>query len=248
MKWAFFTVVGLSIVSTCRPSYSAQRIFSWENAEGCQFYIRFDSKKQDQRRIENTVDFIFTGYVFNLPSEDVGLAPGAQNAERYAEACEHQVGEVASRPVIDLPGIEEYRKIKQDQLTDMCHFEQVIKRAKVGNAAALRDYEPSAAHCARFVDALEGKIDITAVWHDVVNSNCREATRPDACRAAWLERETPPDASERVRRDVLDYGWRNCSATYLRANETGAQAEAKRAKLETELRTRFRIRSDRCGD
>jgi hypothetical protein len=246
MKWAFAATVALSIAPICLASYGAERSLTWRDVDYCRYDVKFDPLKYEKQRLKHTIDVIFTGYIFNFPSYLDYLNFGETGVEKYAEACERKLGELATFRVIDIRGIDDYKKLKEKQLRDQCEFGNIFIRGALGNVGALREYKPSSVHCSRFVDALEGKIDIKTVWRDVVNSSCETVYEPAACRASDFAHETKPDATEWIRRDVFNFGWNNCSTPYLQVNETRKKAEAIRAKLEAEFHARFKIKRHRC--
>jgi hypothetical protein len=248
MKRARCAPLALSILLVCPASYGAQRTITWQDAEFCQYDVKFDPGRYDQQQLKNTIDVIFTGHIFELPMPLDYLSAGEAGIASYKEACERQIGRVAALPVTNIPGIEDYRKMKLSQLQDWCEFGSIFIRGALGDSAALREYKPSAAQCSRFVDALEGKIDIRAVWRDVVNSTCEKNFYPEACRAASFADESRPDAADRIRREVFRYGWNSCSTPFLKVNDTRRAADFMEAKLQTKFRTRFSMKRHPCSD
>jgi hypothetical protein len=232
-----------------QESHAAQKTIEWFDELSCSYSIKFDPKKYDEQSLRNTVDVIFTGNAFQSVSPDVPRNPtGPVNVrvERFQQLCERVARQDADLAVIDLPGIETYRKLKLEELDDGCKFGEVEIRAASGDSAALRSYIPSAAKCSRFIDGLEGKADIITVWREMINSRCQSFASPGMCRAEHFSDEGKPDAMERIRYDVLHYGWNNCSTAYLKVNQK--QSNEIRRALEREFRFRFRVKRPACGD
>ena len=108
----------------------------------------------------------------------------------------------------------------------------------------LHSYTPSLAECAPFIDALEGKTDIGTVWRDLVNSHCPNKADSSGCLYA---REGAADQMDRIRYDVLNFGWNNCSTPYLKINDR-KHSERMQAALVREFALRFKIRRPPCSD
>jgi hypothetical protein len=162
--------------------------------------------------------------------------------------CAEKINLLATIPLIGVPGVEDYRNAKLDQLKDWCDFGTRLIRGHLGDAAALRDYTSSASQCSRFVDGLEGKAIITEVWREVVISSCARNSKPDACRVERFAAEGRPDDADRIRNDVLTSGWQNCSTLYLKVNRDREKSEAIRTAVEREFRPRFKVKKRPCSD
>jgi hypothetical protein len=232
-------------------AYGAQETISWENGALCKFETRYDPAKYDEERLRNTTDVLFLNGFDKQPSLILTLkGPGGRlrsNVTEYQQACERERERVTSLPVIDLPGIENFRKWSLDALEDACRFFVLQGRAAAGDPAALREFTPSAPKCSPFIDALEGKTDIRAVWRDVIDDNCRKNSRPDECKANFLEAESKASPEDAIKRDVLNYGWNTCSTEFLKQNNLQLR-DSMRAKLEKEFRRRFRVKAFPCSD
>lgn len=247
MRW-ILTIVIILVSSISDESYGALRTFIWRDADFCQYEVKFDPRRYEGRRVINTLNFIFRGDLFDAPSYQTYISLGETGLLKYTEACEQQAKKLADIPLVNLSGIESYRNRKIDNLSNECQFGVISFRGSLGNFAALREYGPAVGRCSRFEDALEGKIDITTVWREVVQSTCAKHFSPEACRAAWFEKENRPDAGEQIRRDVFGYGWNNCSVEYLRQNNNTKEMEMFRARLDAELRSRFPINKRQCEE
>jgi len=150
-------------------------------------------------------------------------------------------------PVIELPGIEDYRKLELEDLEESCRFNTLESRAASGDPEALREYTPSAAQCSPFSDALEGKTDIRAAWRDMVNSQCRSNAEPDTCRADFFSAENRPNPVERIKLDILTFGWVHCSVPYLKTSDL-RKSESMRTALKMSFRHRLKIKAYPCSD
>jgi len=215
----------------------------WENGALCKFETRFDPAKVDEEKLRNTIEVIFGEGFYRLPPGG-GLSSSPVD---HQQACEREKERVVNLPVLDLPGIEDYRKRRLDEFEDVCRFEVLESRAAKGDPAALREFTPSVVKCSLFIDALEGKTDIRTVWRDVVETTCRKNSRPDECRINSFAVERRPDAEAAIRREVLYFGWTSCSVPYLKTSDLDS-GELMRAFVEKSFRRRFKIKAFPCSD
>lgn len=229
---------------SCQGANAEQRVSTWVDEIQCTHVIRFDPKKYDEAQIQNTADFL-AGLRFTFPFSDAS----GSDVDAYMDACRRTADQIRSMPVVDLPEMEAYRHLKLEQLKDWCEFNVALIRGGSGDTAALREYAPSVPHCSRYVDALEGKTDIRQVWRDTLTANCNTNSTPETCKARFLAAEGQPDEAERIKRDVLTYGWQNCSTRYMKTGNAISKTAASMArKLDTAFRQRFRITKLPCAD
>jgi hypothetical protein len=246
---ARFTAAMLAamVLLVCEASYAAQKTIEWFDDLQCSYSIKFDPRKHDEQRLRNTVDVIFTGRAFPEVSPDIPIhpkSPPSQQIELLGQRCEAAIRRATDLPLVDLPGIEAYRKLKLEVLDDECRFSEIEIRAAYVDASALRSYTPSLAECAPFIDALEGKADIMTVWRDLVNSHCPNKADPGGCLSA---REGAADQMDRIRYDVLTFGWVKCSTPYKKTADD-KRSEKIRMALVREFALRFKIRRPPCSD
>jgi len=247
--------VCLAVLATgvSNPVFGAQKSIKWIDGAFCEFETRFDPAKDDEESLRNTINVIFGddkfySYISSFTPPD---APGGVRRMTSAEleqTCKLAQDRAASLPVIALPGIEQFRRLKIEELEDRCWFDAVLNRAESGEAAALREYTPSAAKCSVFIDALEGKTDIRAVWRDTIASHCRLFSSPEECRMSALQEGSRPDGDEQIRAFVLGFGWNTCSTSYLKKNEWAKKSESMRRALEASFRRRFKVKTFPCAD
>jgi hypothetical protein len=232
-------------------SYGAQKAMRWENGAQCEFETRFDPAKIDEEKLRNTVEVIFGDGFYKQPSLVTALiGPGGSltsNTDEYREACEREQARVENLAVLDLPGIENYRKRSLEEFEETCRFNVLNGRAASGDPAALREFTPSAAKCSPWIDALEGKTDIRAVWRDMVEAQCRENGSPEKCKAAHFSAQSRPNAADAIRLDILTFGWTHCSVAYLKTSDESRDV-AIRAALQKSFRRRFRVKTFSCAD
>jgi hypothetical protein len=243
-----------STLLCCQVSYAAQKTIEWFDDLQCSYSVKFDPKKYDEQSLRNTIAVIFNSRFTGAPFPDIfpdipihPTSPASLRLEQYQQLCERTIRQASDFAVIDLPGIEAYRKLKVEELDDGCKFGAIKIRAASGDAAALRSYAPSAAKCSRFIDGLEGKVDIMTVWREVADSLCQRFASPDTCKADFLADEGKADAMDRIRYSVLQFGWNNCSTPYLKAADR-KRADEIMSALVREFNLRFKIRRPACSD
>ena len=245
----FYPAVLALLISSA--SYGAQKVIGWEDGAQCEFETRFDPAKVDEERLRNTIEVIFGDGFYKEPSLVTALiGPGdslTSNTAEYQQACEQERVRVENLAVLDLPGIENYRKLSLEEFEETCRFNVLQGRAASGDPAALREFTPSAAKCSPFIDALEGKTDIRAVWRDMVEARCRESDNPEKCKAAEFSAESRANAADAIKLDVLEFGWTHCSVPFLKTNDLRPRTSM-RAALEKSFRRRFKVKAFPCAD
>jgi hypothetical protein len=233
-------------------AHGAQKTITWEDGMFCRFEIKFDPRKDDEEKLKNTINVVFLNGFYKKDFPDIALDhPGGHlvsNPEKYRQACELTKDKATNLQVIDLPGIEDYRRLKLEQLEDWCTFNTLKSIAASGNPSALREYTPSVAQCSPFIDALEGKSDIRAVWRNMINSLCANDSRPEICRARFFSAENGPNPEEKIKLDVLTFGWQSCAISHLKTNSAEKNAEMMKTALEKSFQRRFRVKNYPCGD
>lgn len=238
-----------ALLLACQASYAAQQTIEWSDRT-CNYRVRFDPKKYDATRVKNTGNFVFSGYLHEFPLPQAYLKPGGFGVDEFRDACARHSRAIETLDLIDLPGVEAYRGLELEQLQDWCDFGVVLIRGTFGDISALRSFKAASQSCSRYADALEGKTDLTQMWREVITSQCKNNYKPETCMAAFLAAEGQPDAAERIRSDVLTYGWQNCSVRYLKTSNTNPvsrDAALVEQELEIKFRARFRVTA-RCDD
>jgi hypothetical protein len=261
MRWPEFRLgikrpelarIRLAVLALClaisAPCDAAQRTLDWAD-EICRYKLRFDPSKYDADRLKNTVDFVVGRSFMRFPIPKYYRDPPVEELAAYKEVCSNFAAKLSSFPMIDLPGLQDYRNMLLLQLQGWCDFWQVFMRGSQGDTTALRSFAPSAGHCSIYIDALDGKVDVKEVWRKTVISFCARNYKPEACEAEHFAAEGKPDAAQRIRSDVLEIGWQNCSAAYLRTTGTFRKdADSLEHLLQERIRVRFRMVRSQCSD
>lgn len=227
------------------PSWSVERSLSWTSPH-CTYALRYDSKKYDQARLQDTINFIYFGEGLEFVPPAYSFTPaGIQklNIDEFQKRCEDSVRNANSLALIDFPGLEAYRQVEVDALRDECAYGAVKIKGLTQGSSLLRDYAPALEACSHHIDALEGKSDLIAHWQEVFRSLCEKNSDPVACRNRHLAHETKPDALAWIKLDVLSFGWNNCARKYSKIN--AADKEVMRKTLQQRFDRLFKVRQ-RC--
>ena len=142
--YIYAAVLALLISSA---AYGAQKAMRWENGAQCEFETKFDPAKIDEDKLRNTVEVLFGDGFDKQPTLVAALiGPGGSltsNTDEYQQACERERMRIENLAVLDLPGIETYRKRSLEEFEETCRFNVLEGRAASGDPAALREFTPS---------------------------------------------------------------------------------------------------------
>ena len=231
-------------------AWAAEKSLSWDD-ELCHYSIRFDPGKYDEVKVRNTLHLLFGPQDFNAPL--ASFPPGPQiipkgfDLRRTTEACS-QALETANRlAFLPLKGIDDYRSARVTEIRDSCQFEAVKIRG-YREPSALREYSPGAAACSRFIDALDGKSEVLAVFRETLDQNCSQNASPELCIGRQIENSQKPDGIEWVRLYLLGFGWNNCANKFAVRTTDGKKLARMRAQLETEFRRQFKVAKEKCDE
>jgi hypothetical protein len=257
MKWLLAAALAAATLLSCHASDAAQKTIAWLDDIQCSNSIKFDPKKYDEQRLRNTIAVIFANRFTGDPFPDIfpempihPASPASLRLDQYQQLCDRTIRRASDLAVIDLPGIEGYRKLKLEELDDECRFGRIKIRAASGDPAALRSYTPSAAKCSRFIDALEGKADLMEAWRGLHLLSCQS---PDEAKANPAVCRLYPELGkvkdmDNVRYDVLEYGWNNCSTPSLKIGADRERSEEMQTALAREFVLRFKIKRPPCSE
>jgi hypothetical protein len=225
MTFNRFICRAIALLCFANPSVAAEKEVVWQDGRlDCDSRIRFDPSKFDETKLHATFDVVFVRDFSEQISPDVHLTrEGLPEADLagFRDMCARKIAAAKNLPLLNLPGIEKYRELRVEHMEDQCRFGEVEIRAHLGDPAALREYTPSVTSCARFIDALEGKTDLRAKWRDMIASTCRDNTKPDECERNFLSAQDRSNPTLRIKFDLLQYGWNNCSAAAPRSKADG---------------------------
>jgi hypothetical protein len=246
MKLAALTI-SAGLVLAGDPSIAAKRTITWDD-EMCSNSLEFDDTKYDETALRNTVGLLFgTAPVEAPPIESVfKLEDVAKlDPDRLQAACTDALARTEQARFLALPELKAYWASKVEAIRDQCAFEIAKVRAYREQAAALREYRPAAA-CSRYVDALEGKVDLAQTWRDTIAENCRKNADPSGCSRRNLANGSGPNGPEWIRIYVMEFGWNNCAVKYLKINTV--KTEGLRTTLQQRFKRLFKIKKQGCDE
>ena len=220
---------------------------TWED-EMCSNSLQFDDAKYDETALRNTIGLLFSAAPVETPPAEQVFKPedvAKLDLDRFKAACAEALANAERVTFIALPELKAYWATKVDEIRDTCAFEIAKIRAH-REPSALREYQPAAAACSRFVDALEGKTDIRQVWRNTITESCRNNADPRQCTNSNVANGTGPNGAEWMRLYVLDFGWNNCAVRYLKVNT--AKTEAARTALQQRFNRLFKIKKKNCDE
>jgi hypothetical protein len=195
----------------------------WDAEDTCHYVATFDGKEFDEKRLHNTIGLVFgetqwLSNLWNFPDHlnDLRIVPRRNPnytlwIDEYKRGCSASVDAISRVELLDIPDLAEYRLESIEYLQRTCAFNTIEARAKAGDTVALREYAPAAKPCSRYIDILESGKDIRPFWNDLWMAQCRNNGNPAACLARARETADGPDGTERMRLDIIQYGWRNCA-------------------------------------
>jgi hypothetical protein len=214
-------------------------------SEPCYYMLTFDPKKADEARIRNTFELLVppdeaTSWLvsFSYPVFSAGEIKTI-DPESVARQCAESLGKLRSLELLRLAGVESQRGVAIAELEDSCGYHR-LNAAGYRNPSVLRQYTP-AAQCFRFVDALEGKTDLTAMFDEIHRGRCEDNANPKLCRADLQKKR---GNAEEMKVDVLNFGWNNCALGFTLRN-TSKNAETKRKLGQAFLKT-YKAREVNC--
>jgi hypothetical protein len=224
---------------------AAEKTLSWWYDE-CDYSVSFDPAQHDEALLRNTVHLLYGPPDFKAPL--LGLPFNPQSIDRLSldhtsRECRSAV-DVANRlEFVALTGIDDYRRALIAQIEDTCQFETVEIRS-FRDPSALREYGRAAA-CAPFVDALEGKSDVMAVFRQTLDQRCGGAESAQ-CAERELSRSHKADGMDWVRLYLTKVGWNTCASEFTSRNTDGKRLEQMRAELEEQFRRTFNVTRNKC--
>jgi hypothetical protein len=232
----------------CDASALAEnRTLSWSD-ELCRYTIGIDPKRYDETRVRNTIHLLFGPADFKAPLVVGPVKPqdvAKLDLDRVNKECATALDLANRLAFVPLNGIEDYRRAEIAAIEDACQFETVKIRG-FQNSAALREYQPAAAACTRFIDALEGKSDSMATFRQSLEENCSRNASPDQCLGRFLANAQSPNGMDWVRLYLMTFGWSNCANKFTIRSVDAKRLNQLRRGLEAEFRRTFKITKDQC--
>ena len=183
-------------------------------AESCSYMLTFDPAKADEARIRDTFELLLLPLWAASFGQAVFSAGEIKTIDLAAieHRCAASLDRVKSLKLLTLAGVESRRSAVLAELADSCRFDR-LNAEGYRNPSVLRQYTPAAA-CFRYVDAMEGKSDLTTVY-DEVSRGCEDNANPKLCFAEVRKRRGNTGEMQVY---VHNFGWNNCANAFtLRA-------------------------------
>ena len=219
------------------------RSLKWDD-ELCSYSMRYDDAKVDARALVETVELL-KSEAATYPTAPFAATPADQrklDADKFERDCAVTVAKLRGLKMLDLPGLDDYRRERAHLVEDACRFGSTNLRG-ARDPAVYRTYEPAAPHCASFVDALEGKTSLTEAWRALVDSHCAKNASPSVCKASFQKIADAGPGDAGMRHSVSDFGWNNCAVRHTLFNgERGEANAAVGRRIFEDFRRRFAVR------
>lgn len=218
---------------------------------GCEYRIRFDPAKFDEKKLRDTGDLLL-GEGLSAPYFPVHPATEV-TTEKTIEAdyatCMKPSADLKALAFLDMPDVEDIRTRRLEQIADACAFERIKARAMLPGASAkiLGEYQPAAPTCGRMVEKLDDPAGVRPIWRDLVAKACANNASPARCRKDSLAAESKPDADRLIRADMVSFHWTNCAVPFLKMNVEQDRDQAAQQALAKEFRKRFKAK-EKCEE
>lgn len=231
---------GLILIAACgSPVYGADKRVKL-TGETCDYILTYNPSKVSEAQVKDTFALLLTpqNQVFGAIVFSVE-AMKAVDIGKIERDCAQSLDKIRAMQLAPLDGIESYRTAVIAETEDSCRFDRIDARG-FAEPSALREYRPAAA-CDKYVDALEGKSDLTAMFSRLVHDKCKNNSDVRACVARANKAFDNVDA---MKLDVHNFGWGNCANAFTLRNT--ADNDARTQKLATAFLKAYRARQVNC--
>lgn len=225
------------VVAPAAAETSRLKFFADEGL--CSYEVRFPAERH--AAVKGTIELLTevdgsvdSDSLFVRRPEDIAKL----DASKIDRICVDKLSALARMPTLPLSGIEDYRRSLMEEINDTCRYEKIII-AGYRDPAALRTYEASAA-CSVYIDALEGKADLRAVFDQTVRNQCKTNASPQRC----LEKGNSADVVA-MKIEVLQFGWHNNCANNFTKRNTMNNSD-KKQKLFAQFLRQYRVKKLGC--
>ena len=250
MKRLHSPLVALFLVLGAAPAFSAEKTIS-VSGPGCDYKIRFDPAKVEERKLRDTANVLLGE---GLANPDFPVHPATQVysdslIKADYEACMQPAEASRALSFLAMPGLEELRARRLEQIADTCAYERIKARALAsgGTAKILAEYQPAAQACGKIVEKADDPAALRPVWRALVQKRCVDNASPAQCRKNGLALENEKDADRLIRADVIGHDWTNCAVAFLKLNRDQPKDDAVRQMLAKEFRKKFKTK-EICED
>lgn len=236
------------LLAAAQPAAAQMKTYKWED-NLCTNTVRYDPRKVDLKALEGTVEILDAdrAHAPVLPFVETPADIAKIDLDAFSRTCAARAARLRALRLLPLEGIEEFRQERARQIDDACVFGLAYGRG-YRDPSALRSYARASPHCDRFVDALEGKGDMTALWRKQIAEGCVNNASPAACRRRYEDRGNGRDGEAWKRHYLTSFGWNNCATEYTAFNGEGAtRRNAMMEKLAKAFTRAHRVRQT-CGE
>ena len=240
MRLLRLALLALFPLVAAAPSSAAEKTVS-VTGPGCDYKIRFDPAKVDERRLKDTAEILFGQD--GLPSPDYSgsgasepVTPAKVEADRAK--CLAPLARAKALTPLDMPGLKELVAGRIEAIEDGCAFQSIQQRALLPGARpdVLLEHKASVADCGVYAKALETPASMRVRFRADVDKQCAGNASPAKCRKEQLAIEEKPNAEELIRRELIGFYWNNCANELTKLS----QNQEKDARALETLRKAFR--------
>ena len=225
------------------PALAQTRTHRWQDGL-CTYTIRYEARTVDPKAVAGTAELLNTeqggvpiASYADSPRDVPRLDPAGFEAD-----CAAKAARLRAHALLPLDGLPAFRESMAQQFDDACLLGGVKLRG-YADPSVLRRYRRASPHCDTFVDALEGKTDLTALWRATIRQNCADNASPAACRQRNEAEGNGPDGAAWKRLYLMSFGWGNCAIRHTSFNtEEGTRATAQRERLFKAFVKAYRVR------
>lgn len=204
----------------------------------CETTVRYDSRKVDDKAMAGTIEVFKTeeGGAPILPFVSTPADIAKIDPEAFARECASLASRMRGHAVLPVEGLEALRQLRVKEIEDGCAFGSAYAKG-YRDPSALRAYGSASPHCDVFIDALEGKTDLTTTWRKRVVEGCADNASPARCRQRYEATESEPDAEAHKRLYLVSFGWGNCATGHRGFDDADSK---RRDELLDKVRKAFR--------
>ena len=216
--------VGLVLVLvTLAPAGAAQRKTIEFSHDNCGYRLNFDPAQVDEPRLRASVDLLY-GDDTSI-SHEPGLISSRKTAvefdlQSYQAWCATEKSRLRGLDLLDIPGLDDLRRRRIAEHVDRCQLVTAEVLGGRGDIGTLKAYARALPLCEGYIDALDwSDADFVPAWRAFAKQFCRENSHKPDCKNGDLDWLKKPDGIERLREDLLTFGWYNCANGLSLMNE-----------------------------
>ena len=217
MKSLLLAVCALAMMADTASAQTKTR--KWIDGM-CESTVRYDSRKVDDKAMAGTIAVITAeeGGAPVLPFVSTPADIAKIDPEAFAKDCTGQGTKMRGHALLPVKDLETLRQERARNIDDSCALNTAYAKG-YRDPSALRAYAPASPHCDVFIDALEGKSDLTAVWRKRIAERCADNVSPSACRQRYETAAAGPDGDAHKRLYLVGFGWGNCAIDHSAFND-----------------------------